>query len=434
MNLTQKTLVLNVLLMLAGPAIQAQQVVTLRECYERAGAESAISSDKEAYSGLWQIRDKNLTREWLPSLDANGSFVYHSSVADLSEVIGGLPVPGLADMIKPMPHEQYRLSLEVNQLIYDGGAVKGARALEKAGYRVSEKQLEADLYALRGQVTHYYFGILLLDRQRELLESYLETIEKRMASLDAAILNGMVLKSDLDVLLAGKLGLTQQITENRIRREALLKVLSDITGITLDASVKLMLPVAGVIPGNDLQRPELQLFDLKKEQLDVSKQLIDSRKMPRLFGFATLGYGNPPGNNFFKDEFAPFAVVGAGVRWNIFDWNKSAGEKQVVALQQDLLENRKSDLAATLNRLSEAKLAEIRSLESLLETDEQIIELRQRITATAGSQYESGTITATEYLNELNAEKQAVISHEIHQISLALARVEYLNILGKEIN
>lgn len=434
MNLMQKTLLLNVLLMLAGLTIQAQQMVTLRECYDRAGTASPISSDKEAYNGIWQIRDQNLAREWLPSLDGSGSFVYHSSVVDLSEVIGGLPVPGMAGLIKPMPHEQYRLTVEVNQLIYDGGAIRGAKALEKAGSLVSEKQVEADLYALRNQVNNYYFSILLLDRQKELLENYLETIDKRMASLDAAIHNGIVLKSDLDVLMAGKLGLVQQITENRIRRDALLKMLSAITGITMDSSVQLIVPLTGVLTDNELQRPELQLFDLRKEQLEASRQLIDIRKMPKVFGFATLGYGNPPGNNFFKDEFAPFAVVGAGVRWNFFDWNKSAGDKQLVAFQQDLLDNRKKDLSATLTRLSVAKLAEIKSLESLLETDGQIIELRKRITATAGSQYENGSITATDYLNELNAENQALISREIHRISLALSRVEYMNILGKEIN
>lgn len=434
MNLTQITLVLNVLLILAAPFIQAQQVLTLRECYDRAATVSAISSDKEVYSGIWQIRDQNLAREWLPSLDANGSFVYHSSVVDLSEVIGGLPVPGMAGLIRPMPHEQYRLTVEVNQMLYDGGAIRGARALEKAGLRVSEKQVEADLYALWNQVNNYYFSILLLDRQKELLENYLETIVKRLASLEAAIRNGMGLKSDLDVLMAGKLGLVQQITENRIRRDALLKMLSAITGITMDSSAQLMVPLTGVLTDNELQRPELQLFDLRKEQLEVSRQLIDIRKMPKVFGFATLGYGNPPGNNFFKDEFAPFAVVGAGVRLNIFDWNKSAGDKQLVAFQQDLLDNRKKDLSAALTRLSLAKLAEIRSLESHLETDGQIIELRKRIAATAGSQYENGTITATDYLNELNAEKQALISREIHRINLALSRVEYMNILGKEIN
>ena len=81
----------------------------------------------------------------------------------------------------------------------------------------------------------------------------------------------------------------------------------------------------------------------------------------------------------------------------------------------------------------EAKNAEIESLNSLILTDIELIALRKRITSSAESQYENGTITATELLNEINSEKQALVNYEIHKINLALAKVEYLNICGKEI-
>ncbi len=173
---------------------------------------------------------------------------------------------------------------------------------------------------------------------------------------------------------------------------------------------------------DELSRPELQIFDLRKEQLDAGLQVIQSKRMPKAFGFATLGYGNPPGSNFFKDEFAPYYILGAGIKWNIFDWNKVKNEKQVITLQQGIIDNRKSDLTDNLNRLLEAKSAEISSLKSLLESDSELIALRKRITAAAESQYENGTITATEYLNEMNSERQALINYEIHKINLAMAR------------
>ena len=155
--------------------------------------------------------------------------------------------------------------------------------------------------------------------------------------------------------------------------------------------------------------------------------------MPKAFGFATLGYGNPPGSNFFKDEFAPYYILGAGVKWNIFDWSKAKNEKQVINIQKGILDSRKNDLTDNLKRLLDSKRAEISSLEALISTDTELITLRKRITASAESQYENGTITATEYLNEINSEKQVVINAEIHKINLAMARIEYLNISGNEI-
>ena len=100
---------------------------------------------------------------------------------------------------------------------------------------------------------------------------------------------------------------------------------------------------------------------------------------------------------------------------------------------REYIENRKKDLRITLTRQLESKSAEISSLKTLIETDSELIALRKRITASAESQYENGTITATEYLNEMNSEHQAVINYEIHKINLAMARIEYMNISGKEI-
>jgi outer membrane protein TolC len=177
----------------------------------------------------------------------------------------------------------------------------------------------------------------------------------------------------------------------------------------------------------------IEVFDLRREQLEASLRVTNSKRMPKAFGFATLGYGNPPGNNFFRDEFAPYYILGAGVKWNIFDWNKAKNEKQIIGLQQGIVDSRKNDLADNLNRLLEAKNSEIASLNSLIQTDNELISLRKRITASAESQYENGTITATELLNEINAEKLALINYEIHKINLAMAQVEYMNICGKDL-
>jgi len=318
-------------------------------------------------------------------------------------------------------------------VIYDGGAIRGARAMEKADLRLNQKQTEADLYKLRSQINTYYFNLMLLDRQKELLSGYLELMEKRISSMESAVRNGVILKSDIDVMQSERIKLEQQLRENEIRKNAFMKILSDLTNIQIDQSYELTIPVFSKTLSPDLSRPELDIFDFKKEQLDATLQLINSKRRPKAFGFATLGYGNPPGNNFFRDEFDTYYIVGAGLKWNIFDWSKSRNERQIISLQKVMIDNRKNDLADNLNHLLEAKNAEISSLELLIRTDAELLELRKRITASAESQYENGTITATELLNEINSERQVLINHELHKINLAMAKVEYLNISGKEI-
>ena len=411
----------------------SQKTLTLKECYDKAAGINVLALEKEAYTAIWQLKDKNLSRGWLPTLDANGSFIYNSSVVDMSDILGSIPIPGIADMIQPLPHEQYKVTLDINQVIYDGGAIKGARALEKADLSVNQKQVETDLYNLRGQINGYYFNLLLLNRQKELLQNYLELLNKRISSLNSALSSGVILKSDMDVIAAERIKLQQQISENEIRKSSLLRILSGLTGAAMDDSTAFVIPSLGKELTGELSRPELQLFELRKEQLSASLQVLQSKRMPRAFGFATLGYGNPPGSNFFKDEFDSYYILGAGIKWNIFDWNKVKNEKQLISLQQGIIDSRKSDLADNLNRLLEVKSAEIASLKSLVESDAELIAIRKRITVAAESQYENGTITATEYLGELNSEKQALINYEMHKINLAMAHVEYMNISGKEI-
>ena len=429
----RKVLILLILIVPWASIIQAQKILTLKECYEKAMTANALAGEKDAYSKISRLKDDNLSKGWLPTLDANGSILYNSSVIDFSSTLGSLPIPGIASAIKPLPHDQYKVTVEINQTIYDGGAIKGARDLEKTELSVNEKQTETDLYKLRGQINSFYFNLLLIARQKELLNNFLGIITRRISSMQSALNNGVIIKSDIDVLSAEKIKLEQQLSENDIRKVALLKVLSDITGSEIDASTEFILPSLSAELTNELSRPELQLFDLRKEQLNASIKLIDAKRMPKAFGFATLGYGNPPGSNFFKDQFAPYYILGAGIKWNIFDWNKSKNERQVITIQEGMIDSRKTDMTDNLKRLLESKNAEINSLKGLIETDSGLIALRKRITASAESQYQNGTITATEYLNELNSEHQAMINFEIHKINLSVARIEYLNISGNEI-
>lgn len=407
-----------------------QNLITLKECYESAASANALSGEKETYTSISQLKDENLAKGWLPTLDANASANYISDVVDFKKAMAGNPL--LASVLTPMPHDQYKITLDINQVIYDGGAIKNSRAIEKAELGVNQKQTETDLYKLRNQVNSYYFSIMILDRQAELLKNYKDLINKKLNTLTSGADNGVILKSDIDVLTSEKIKLEQQVAENRLKRTALVKNLAEITGKTINPDTQFVLPADQPLSAQ-LSRPELDLFDLKKDQLSAGLKLTRSKRMPKAFGFATLGYGNPPGNNFFENNFDTYYIVGGGIKWNIFDWNRTRNDQKVIAMQQGILDNRKKDLEDNLNRQLEIKKSEIASLQELLNTDSTLIVLRKRISTSADSQYRNGTITATELMNELNAEHQALINYEIHKISLAMARIEYLNISGKEL-
>src|SRR5674476_475055 len=251
----RRKLIVLLLIIMGTVSLQAQKILTLKECYNMALTANALANEKTGYSDISKLKDENLVKGWLPTLDANGSLIYNSSVIDMSSVLGSLPIPGIAGAIKPLPHEQYKITVDINQVIYDGGAIKGARALEKADLSINEKQTEADLYKLRGQINGYYFNLLLLARQKELLNNYLEIIKKRIASMQSAVNNGVIIKSDVDVLSSEKIKIDQQLAENEIRETSFIKILSDLTGNEIDLSTEFILPSQADGLSNDLYRP-----------------------------------------------------------------------------------------------------------------------------------------------------------------------------------
>jgi len=416
------------MLLLPAIILVAQREVTIWQCYDSATVVSPLSGEREIYSGITLLRDRNLASAWLPTLDLGGSFNYQSDVVDMSDLLGSIPIP--AGSLPSIPHEQYRATVDLIQVIWDGGMTRSAREVESVVSELNMQQSEADLFRLREQVNNYYFSLLLVRSQAEVTAVLISELDARIKEASSGVKNGVVPPVTLDVLNAEKIKAEQSAAELGRRSDALAKALEQITGMTGLSVATLVLP-EHVITGNDLKdNADLRLFDIRSRQIELSKNLLKSQRMPKVFGYAQAGYGNPPGNNFLSDNPDIFFSLGAGVKWNIYDWGKNSNDRRSLTLQQQILGIRKSAAAEALQRLLTLKMAEIESVREAAARDGELIDIRRRIAATAASQLENGVITASQYMTELNSEKQAVITAAARKISIARAETEYLYITG----
>jgi outer membrane protein TolC len=423
-----KRITLLTMLLLPAISLMAQRTVTLWQCYDSAAVGSPLSGEREIYSGMTLLRDRNLASAWLPTLDLGGSFNYQSDVVDMSDLLGAIPIP--AGSLPSIPHEQYRATVDLSQVIWDGGVTRSAREVESVVSELNMQQSEADLFRLREQVNNYYFSLLLVRSQAEVTAVLISELDARINEASSGVKNGVVPPETLDVLSAEKIKAEQSAAELGRRSDALAQALEQVTGMTGLKDATLVLP-EHVIAGNDLKdNADLRLFDIRSRQIELSKNLLKSQRMPKVFGYAQAGYGNPPGNNFLSDNPDIFFSLGAGVKWNIYDWGKNSNERRSLTLQQQLLGIRKSAAAEALQRLLTLKMAEIESVRETAARDGELIDIRRRIAATAASQLENGVITASQYMTELNSEKQAVITAAARKISIARAETEYMYITG----
>ncbi len=412
----------------AMTASWSQQTVTLWQCYDSAASVTPLSGERELYRQMTIMRDQNLSSAWMPTLDLGGSFAWQSDVVDMTELLSSLPVP--PGSLPSIPHEQYRATFDVNQVIWDGGVTRSARAVEQVVTELNMQQNEADIYRLREQVNNYFFPLLLARSQLEVTGLLLSELDARIRETSSGVENGVVPPVTLDVLRAEKIRAEQMVSELNRRCEALVSALEQITGIDGLEDAELQLPQPVITGDEAIDNPDLRLFDIRQRQLEMSKDLLKSQRMPKAFGFAQAGYGSPPGNNFLSENADFYYSLGAGIKWNIFDWNKNSNERKSLALQQQLLGMKKSAAEESLQRVLTVRLAEIKALRDAAGRDDELIELRKKISGVAASQLNNGIITASQYLAELNSEKQAVIAAEARRISIARAEIDYIYITG----
>lgn len=416
------------LLLAMATAAWPQKSITLWQCYDSAAFASPVAGERAIYTDMTRLHDRNLASAWLPGFDLGGSFNYQSDVVDLSEMLGSVPLP--PGSLPSIPHEQYRATADLSQVIWDGGVTRSAREVEKVVSELNMQQSEADLYRLREQVNNYFFSVLLVRRQAEVISILISELYARILEVTSGVENGVMPPVTLDVLRAEKIKAEQSAAELERRHDALTRALELITGMNELKDAELVLPDLVISGNEEIDNPDLQLFDIRSRQLELSKNMLKSQRMPKVFGFAQAGYGNPPGNNFLSDKADLYYSFGAGLKWNIWDWNRNSNERKSLTLQQQLIDIRKSAAREALQRLVVLKLSDIESLRDAASRDEEIIRLRGSIAAAAASQLRNGTITASQYMTELNSEKQAVIAAAARKISIARAEAEYLYITG----
>lgn len=414
-----------VILMLVSGTVHAQNnVLHLQDCYEQMLVNYPLASQTEVYSAQSQLKIKNIKTGWLPNASLNAQATYQSDAisVNMNTPAGSFGFEGEED--------QYKATVDINQLIYDWGRIKAAKQLENSDFQVNRQANNVELNKIKEQVNTFFFAILTLQKNEEILKVMLTDLEAKEQTVASGVKNGMLLESDLSAIKAEKLKVKQSVTELQLQRFAAIDILAELTGMEIQYNVVLEIPKYTIENKTDYNRPELVLFDYQKEQLELASKVISKQTKPTFFAFSQLGYGKP-GLNMVSDEFDSYYYVGVGLKWNFWDWNKTKREKQVVSLNKNLITSQENTFTKQLNIALKNEKSRIKSLEESIATDQEIIKLREEVTESARVKLDNGTITSSDYISELSAETQAKLKYETHKIQLVQSKVNYLYIKGE---
>jgi outer membrane protein TolC len=405
---------------------QDDHVLTLRECYDLAEKNHPLQRRIELLEESSKLAVENLNKNYLPRLALNGQVSYQS---DVTKVPAKVPVPALE--IEPIDKDWYKASIDLQQVIYDGGSTKHAKILEEQQNEIRQQEVVVDLYSLKSGINKAYFNILLMQENLAILQLHEEVLNERMKEVEAGVNHGVILESNLLVLQAEKLRILQNEAELRMGIEASMNILEELISEEIPVRTKLEIPDYELVPGpNSRRRPEYDLIAREQIRLHTLDKMAGVRDLPKFYAFGQAGVGRPA-LDMLNNSFDGFYIVGIKMSWNFWNWGKTRREREIFEINRMMLDNQKEVVDKNLAVELQQKLADFNKYEELIAHDDKIISMQAEIVRTYESQLNNGVITSTEYLSELNARTEAMLMRKMHEIRQVQAGIEYLTTIGE---
>ncbi len=413
---------LTALLVLLSLVVNAQQKLTLKDCYASANKNYPIAKQAELLQQKNTYEIYASKKGKLPKIDFNAQATYQSEVTELP-----IKIPNV--VVTPLNKDQYRATLDVNQLIYNGGVINANTRLKEAQTKTQQQQVEVSLYQLKTRINQYYFSILLLQEKEAILFSKQEQLNSRIREVQSGVKYGAILAASEKVLEAEILKINQQLIEIKSDKSKLFQNLATLTYSPIENTTKLERPNFIIDLKKESNRPELKLFDLQSQQIETSSILLSKNQLPKINAFGQAGYGNP-GLNMLDNSFQTFYMVGIKANWNVFDWNKTKAEKQALSVSKEIINSEKETFVLNNHMQLQEFENEIQKNQEILNSDDEIIVLRNEVLQSSDSQLKNGVITSSEYLVEFTNLYEAKTNQKLHEVQLELAKANYLILNG----
>ena len=397
---------------------------TLEECQQAAERNYPLIRQYDLIGKTTQLTVANIQKGWLPQVSAQAQATYQSDVTawpgEMKTMMTGMGI----DM-KGLKKDQYRVGIDVQQTIYDGGAISSQKAVAREQGRVQEAQTEVNLYNVRKRVNEMYFSLLMLDEHILLNHDLQELLAGNERKLQAMVKGGTAAESDWQSVKAERLNARQQATSLESQKRMLTAMLSTFCGIEVREVRKPVMSIA-VVQQQTVQqqtglRPELRALDAQIGLFNAQEKALNSALMPKLSVFAQ-GYYGYPGLNMFEDmmshDWSLNGIIGARLTWNIGALYTRKNDKAKLQLQRDLTESNR-EVFLFNNRLEQIQQnEEISRYQQLMADDEEIIVLRSAVRKAAESKLSHGIIDVNDLVREINQENAARVQQSIHEIEM----------------
>ncbi len=412
-------------MMIIPPLIFGQTgKITLDYCLKKALENAPESNIPELNGEISGLKTKNINTNYFPLFNLNGQVSYQSDVTKV-------PLPPLPQFsVEPLSKDWYKLNVNLSQMIWDGGYASAMKRVEKSNLQLSNGETDMALYNIKEQVIKLFFSALLLRDNISVLKITKKNIEEQISDGQKAVDNGIMLVADLNALKVEKNLLEQSIIKTSEDAKGIMGALSQITGENITGIESLKKPEVSSFNLDFVNnRPDFVLLSLQQKHLETLKKISSAKRMPKFIAFGQAGYGRP-GYDMLNNNFDTYFMIGLKLNWQIYDWNKVKREKQILSIQNSIIDLKKERINQNLKAELEKQKAEIDKFEKLIKSDHQIISLQKTVEDKALSQLKNGTLTPTNYLLEVNKLAKLQMQALAHELQLLYAKYMYITLMG----
>ena len=409
-----KKIMISLALIMLSSVSRAQ---TLEECQQAAEKNYPLIKQYGLIAKTTQLTVKNIQKGWLPQVTASAQATYQSAVTAWPESMQTM-YQQMGLNMKGLRKDQYKISVDLQQTIYDGGAISSQRNIAQQEGKVQEAQTETNLYQVRRRVNEMYFSLLLLNEQIQLNEDVKALLQSSEKKLSAMVKGGTAATSDLDNVRAERLSVEQQNENLKQQKLMLQRMLSVFCGLEVNNTQK---PAPIQIASLVNNRPKMRLYNSQLELTEAKEKALDTQLRPKLGLFAQGFYGYP-GLNMFEDmmnrKWSLNGIVGIKLSWNVSAFYTHKNDKARLNAQREMIENAR-EVFLFNNKLEEIQQSEnISRYQTMMKSVDEIIVLRTNVRKAAESKLTHGIIDVISLLREINNENAAKTQQSIHEIDM----------------
>lgn len=405
----------------------AYSQITLEYCLEKAEANYPLIKKYDLIRQTSDISLSDINKSWLPAIGFYAQGTVQNVVPSYPKVLesmmtqSGVKIMGLDKL-------QYKLGVDLQQTIWDGGNASARRNIERAKSAENEAAIEMQLYSLREKIQQLFFGTLLMQEQSQRIQATRTLLESNLKLMQSMVRNGTAMQSDADMIEAQLLTLNQQLSEANNAEKTYRNLIS--IYINEDITDKAFIRPAMDMPHNmDVNRPELTYFEKQLEYNGALEKMTDVGLMPK-FGFFAQAYYGYPGYNYFESmmnrNLTFNAIAGLKISWNVDALYTAGNSRKKIALAEESIRNDRDVFLFNTKLKSKDEQMAIEGMRDVIKDDSRIVELRSNVRQAAESQLKNGVIDTNALLTKINDETQAKLTATFHEIQL-LQNIYQLN-------